>query len=59
MNQEIITQTELKEIENPKTYSITLNAEQRKLIKYTGLTLVGLFVARYLIKSAVKSIREE
>ena len=55
----IVTQTELDKKEDPKTFSITLNAEQRKLIKYTGLTLAGLFVARYLIKSAVKSIRED
>ena len=55
----IVTQTELDKKEDSKTFSITLNAEQRKIIKYTGLTLAGLFVVRYLIKSAVKSIRED
>ena len=59
MESVIITQTELDKKEDPKTFSITLNAEQRKIVKYSAMALAGFFVARYLIKSAVKSIRED
>ena len=65
MNQGIVTQTELEKIEKPEKfgiiinsnqYEVTLSTEQRKLLMYSGLALVGFFVVRYLVKSAVRSI---
>ena len=56
---ESITESEKKAKEDPKTFSITLTADQRKLLKYSGIALAGYFFAKHLIKSAVKSIREE
>ena len=59
MNQEILTESELAERQGTKTYNITLTAEQRKLIRYTAYAFIGYFVARHLVKSTLKTIREE
>ena len=57
--QNIQTESEKNAKEDPKTYSITLTAEKRKLIKYTVIAFAGYFLARHLVKSAVKSIKAE
>ena len=59
MDGTIITESEKKAKEDPKTFTITLTANQRKLLTYTGVAIGGYFLASHLIKSAVKSIREE
>ena len=55
----IMTESEKKAKEDPKTFSLTLTAEQRKLLTYTGFAIGGYILARHLIKSAVKSLKEE
>ena len=54
----VTTETEIKEKEDPKTFSLTLTAEQRKYLTYTGIALLGYFLARHLVKSAVKSLKD-
>ena len=54
----VTTETEIKEKEYPKTFSLTLTAEQRKYLTYTGIALLGYFLARHLVKSAVKSLKD-
>ena len=54
----VITESEIKEKEDPKTFSLTLTPEQRKYLSYTAIALLGYFLARHLVKSAVKSLRE-
>ena len=54
----VVTETQIKEKEDPKTFSLTLAGEQRKYPMYTGVALAGCFLARHLIKSAVKSLKE-
>ena len=54
----VITESEIKEKEDSKTFSLTLTAEQRKYLSYTAVVLLGYFLARHLVKSAVKSLRE-
>ena len=55
----ITTETEIKEKEDPKTFSLTLTAEQRKYLSYTAVALLGYFLARHLVKSAVKSLKDD
>ena len=59
MDPKIMTESELAEIEGKKTYTITLTKDQRTLLTYTGIGIIGFFIAKYMIKSAVKSIRED
>jgi len=54
----ITTETEIKEKEDPKTFSLTLAAEQRKYLSYAAIALLGYFLARHLVKSAVKSLKD-
>ena len=44
---------------DPKTFSLTLTAEQRKYFSYTAVALLGYFLARHLVKSAVKSLKDK
>lgn len=53
------TESELLAESNSQTYSITLTADQRKLLMYTILVLGGYFMAKHLINSAVKKIRDD
>jgi len=53
----VATETQIKEKEDPKTFSLTLTAEPRKYLMYTGVALLGYFLARHLVKSAVKSLK--
>ena len=59
METKIMTESELAEIEDKKTYTITLTKDQRTLLTYTGIGIIGFFIAIYMIKSAVKAIRED
>ena len=54
----ITTESEIKEKEDPKTFSLTLTAEQRKYLSYTAVALLGYFLARHLVKSAVRSLKD-
>jgi len=54
----ITTETQIKEKEDPKTFSLTLTGEQRKYLTYTGIALAGYFLARHLVKSAVKELKD-
>ena len=54
----VATESQIKEKEDPKTFSLTLTAEQRKYLTYTGVALAGYFLARHLVKSAVKELKD-
>ena len=54
----IATESEIKEKDVPKTFSLTLTGEQRKYLMYTGVALLGYFLAKHLVKSAVKSLKD-
>ena len=54
----VATETQIKEKEDPKTFSLTLTGDQRKYLTYTGIALAGYFLARHLVKSAVKSLKD-
>ena len=54
----IATESQIKEKEDPKTFSLTLTEDQRKYLSYTAIALLGYFLARHLVKSAVKSLKE-
>ena len=54
----VATETQIKEKEDPKTFSLTLTGEQRKYLSYTAVALLGYFLARHLVKSAVKSLKD-
>ena len=54
----VTSESEIKEKEDPKTFSLTLTAEQRKYLTYTGIALLGYFLARHLVKSAVKQLKD-
>ena len=55
----VATESQIKEKEDPKTFSLTLTAEQRKYLSYTAVALLGYFLARHLVKSAVKSLKDK
>ena len=55
----IATESQIKEKEDTKTFSLTLTAEQRKYLMYTGVALLGYFLARHLVKSAVKELKDK
>jgi len=48
----IATETQIKEKEDPKTFSLTLTGDQRKYLMYPGIVLAGYFFARHFVKSA-------
>ena len=54
----ITTESQIKEKEDPKTFSLTLTGEQREYLMYTGMALLGYFLTKHLVKSAVKSLKE-
>ena len=54
----VTTESQIIEKEDPKTFSLTLTAEQRKYLSYTAVALLGYFLARHLVKSAVKSLKD-
>ena len=58
-NMNIATESQIKEKEDPNTFSLTLTAEQRKYLMYTGVALLGYFLARHLVKSAVKELKDK
>ena len=58
-NMNVTTETEIKEKEDPKTFTLTLTAEQRKYLSYTAFALLGYIVTRHLVKSAVKSLKDD
>ena len=55
----VATESEIKEKEDPKTFTLTLTAEQRKYLSYSALALLGYLLARHLVKSAVKSLKDD
>jgi len=54
----IATESQIKEKDDPKTFSLTLTGEQRKYLMYTGVALLGYFLAKHLVKSAVKNLKD-
>ena len=54
----IATEPEIKEKDDPKTFSLILTVEQRKYPMYTGVAILGYFLAKHLVKSAVKSLKD-
>ena len=54
----VTTESQIIEKEDPKTFSLTLTGEQRKYLSYTALALLSYFLARHLVKSAVKSLKD-
>jgi len=54
----VATESQIKEKEDPKTFSLALAAEQRKYLMYTEVALLGYFLARHLVKSAVKELKD-
>ena len=54
----IATESQIQEKDDPKTFSLTLTGEQRKYLMYTGVALLGYFLAKHLVKSAVKSLKD-
>jgi len=44
---------------NGKSYSIDLTADQRRLLLYTGFGILGYYLIKYLLKKAVKAIKED
>ena len=55
----VTTESQIIEKEDPKTFSLTLTGEQRKYLSYTAVALLGYFLARHLVKSAVKSLKDD
>ena len=54
----VVTESQIKEQEDPKTFSLALTGEQRKYLMYTRIALAGYFLARHLVKSAVKELKD-
>ena len=53
------TESEVFTSKDEQTFSITLNADQRRLLMYTGVAIAGYFLARHLVNNAVKKIRDD
>ena len=53
------TESEVSTSKDEQTFSITLNADQRRLLMYTGVAIAGYFLARHLVNTAVKKIRDD
>ena len=54
----IATESQIKEKDDLKTFSLTLTGEQRKYLMYTGVALLGYILAKHLVKSAVKNLKD-
>ena len=59
MNNTYTTESEMATSKDAQTYSLTLSADQRKLLMYTGIAIAGYFLASHLVNKAVKKIRDE
>ena len=53
------TESEVSTSKDEQTFSITLTADQRRLLMYTGVAIAGYFLARHLVNTAFKKIRDE
>lgn len=53
------TESEVSTSKDEQTFSITLTADQRRLLMYTGVAIAGYFLARHLVNTAVKKIRDD
>lgn len=56
---EPMTQTQAASLKDAKTYSITLTADQRRLLLYTGGAIGIYVILKSLINSAVKKLNDE
>ena len=59
MDNTYTTESEIASSQDAKTFSLTLTADQRRLLMYTGAAIASYFIARHLVNTAVKKIREE
>ena len=55
----VASQSQITSAKDEKTYQITLTADQRKLLMYSGIALAGYFLIRSLINSAVKKLNKD
>ena len=46
------SESEISAVKNEQTYSFTLSADQRKLLRYTGAAIRGYFLVRHFISMA-------
>ena len=59
MDNSYVTETDMNVIKDAQTYSLTLTADQRKLLMYTGVAIAGYFVARHLVNTAVQKLKDD
>ena len=54
----VISQSEMAQKDDEKTFVISLTGEQRKLLLYTGAAIGVYFLLKSLVKSSVRKLRE-
>lgn len=58
-NDPIMSQSQVAATKDEKTYTLTLTADQRKLLMYSGAAIGGYFLLRSLINAAVKKVQRD
>ena len=57
LDKPIVTTEEQDEKDDQETFSLSLTAQQRKLLMYTGIGIAGYFIVKHLLRSALKGKR--
>ena len=58
-NDTVMTQSQVSAVKDEKTYTLTLTADQRKLLMYSGIAIGGYFIIRSLINAAVRKVQRD
>ena len=58
-NDTIMSQSQVVAAKDEKRYTLTLTADQRKLLMYSGAVIGGYFLLRSLINATVKKIQRD
>jgi hypothetical protein len=58
-NDQVMSQSQVSTAKDEQTFSITLTAEQRKLLMYSAGGLSIYFLLKSLIDAAVRKVRKE
>ena len=59
MDNTYLTETDMNATKDAQTYSLTLTADQRKLLMYTGVAIAGYFLAHHLVNTAVQKLKDD
>ena len=55
----VMSESQVTSAKDEKTYTLTLTADQRKLLMYSAAAIGGYFLVRSLINAAVRKVQKD